>query len=357
MSQRKCRYLFISNTYTRFPDHPVSQLFQEVMKENGFLRVENFDDAELLVSYDLDEDTLSKLPSDKLVLKKLVLLRQETDVVFSRQYDQRWDRVFDLILDIGRNKDLSPQSLSFPYVYLESHPRQTPILELNTLVERNEQLGLYSQGNWMSRPLSLTFIGSNKLHKSKNSRYRRRRTAINNLAPLGLEVYGRYWESISMQKLEDRTREFIFSLQKGHLINPRFLLEDFFWRCKTPIHGELLNKSEALKSTKFNLVVENSSNHLTEKIFDSILFGAVPIYDGPDLDKFEVAPDIVVPIRQIMESRHRESFLSSKYVDEIRQNGIELITNKQSLATLEAKTVYVSIATRIRSLVDPDSNS
>jgi hypothetical protein len=52
--------------------------------------------------------------------------------------------------------------------------------------------------------------------------------------------------------------------------------------------GEVEDKRAVLSMYKFCLVIENSSGYLSEKFFDALLSGCIPIYIGPDLKSYEI---------------------------------------------------------------------
>jgi hypothetical protein len=78
------------------------------------------------------------------------------------------------------------------------------------------------------------------------------------------------------------------------------------------------NKHEILKNYKFALCFENTifPGYVTEKIFDCILCGAIPIYFGaPDIDEF-VPRDIFIDFKKFKTFDELEQFLVSMTVEE-----------------------------------------
>jgi hypothetical protein len=53
------------------------------------------------------------------------------------------------------------------------------------------------------------------------------------------------------------------------------LITVYFSNC-----GTVLDKQRLLKNSRFSLVVENSDDVITEKLFDSLVNGSIPIYFG-----------------------------------------------------------------------------
>jgi hypothetical protein len=52
--------------------------------------------------------------------------------------------------------------------------------------------------------------------------------------------------------------------------------------------GEVEDKRMVISMYKYCLVIENSSEYLSEKIFDALLSGCIPIYIGPELISYEI---------------------------------------------------------------------
>ena len=62
----------------------------------------------------------------------------------------------------------------------------------------------------------------------------------------------------------------------------------YYFRHYNNYLGEVLDKRSVLSMYKYCLVIENSSDYLSEKLFDALLSGCIPIYVGPDLANFEI---------------------------------------------------------------------
>ena len=75
----------------------------------------------------------------------------------------------------------------------------------------------------------------------------------------------------------------------------------FFWKNPSNYLGILENKKEVLKKYKFCFVTENISNingYVTEKIWECLSFGVIPIYLGaPDIEKL-IPNDVFIDLRK-----------------------------------------------------------
>ena len=117
--------------------------------------------------------------------------------------------------------------------------------------------------------------------------------------------------------------------------------------------GEVELKSIILPEIKFLLVIENSMDVLTEKLFDAMLMGAIPIYIGPNLDAFGIPQTTYIPVnpnsneicRVISELNMLEV---ATYLDEIRK----FITSDYFFDTWCDEAPYGNIANRIQAYIN-----
>ena len=58
--------------------------------------------------------------------------------------------------------------------------------------------------------------------------------------------------------------------------------------------GQSDNKLRTISKYKVSLVIENSAEYMSEKLMDSVLAGAIPVYVGPPVGAFEIPPDLVI---------------------------------------------------------------
>lgn len=98
-------------------------------------------------------------------------------------------------------------------------------------------------------------------------------------------LYGRYWLNAV-----GRMRRLI----PNNIANRFKVLDKVLVRCERKIpwnsklkavsKGVIHSKSEALSKLKFNIIIENMywDGYITEKIFDAIQFGCIPVYFGAD---------------------------------------------------------------------------
>ena len=132
--------------------------------------------------------------------------------------------------------------------------------------------------NFLERKKLVCMIANNKLYNIKNELYTKRKEVINwfeknNINDFNLYGGGWQYEVYSSKNLMNK---FLNRLKLKKLKK----LKSY--------KGRIENKKEALTSHKFSICFENSieDGWITEKIFDSLLNGCIPIYYGtPDIEK------------------------------------------------------------------------
>lgn len=143
---------------------------------------------------------------------------------------------------------------------------------------------------WESRNKKFIAIWGNKFSFSPDSLYYLRRQVARNSEDY-LEIYGRHWDS--------KPRIFFLACRsylqvKGKL--PTWGVSEFHGLFRTPknYRGELLYKEDIMKMYQFSLVIENSRDYVSEKLFEALSLGLLPVYVGPKLSDFGIPDSIAV---------------------------------------------------------------
>jgi hypothetical protein len=113
------------------------------------------------------------------------------------------------------------------------------------------------------------------------------------------------------------------------------------------------DKHNLLKDSKFSLVIENSNSIVTEKLFDSILNGCIPIYIGADLDKAELPKGSAIPVDG--DSIEITKILCTLNQDRVEQYLLEMskfISSKKFLDVWGAKSVYSKVAQTVLEYIE-----
>lgn len=145
----------------------------------------------------------------------------------------------------------------------------------------------------------LTLINSNvRPHKLSNELYGERLKAIKFFSGIeGFDLYGFDWDK-----------------RPRHPFYPHY---EKYVRCSWK--GEVPDKLKTLSEYKFSIVFENDIHPgwVSEKIFDSLAAGSIPVYLGaPDIEK-TVPADCFIDFRKFKEYEELHKFLTSLSEDEI----------------------------------------
>lgn len=236
--------------------------------------------GDIFVNLDHSQECLSKWIEENGELKPRILIRLETKSVYPNQYTSRVENAYSQIYSIGTSEiKYKGKKLGYPYVPSKHNIIQEVQLDLEEVLEQHKRENIFSELHWNSRPNKAVFVGSNKFI-SDDYYYSIRRYFVSKELENGtLQVFGDFWVNSRVKRFIYLIRSTLYSFRVGERRNP---LEKFSWvlRDYPEARGEIRDKLELLKQSKFNLIIENSPGFVTEKVFDAILCGAVPIYFG-----------------------------------------------------------------------------
>jgi hypothetical protein len=111
--------------------------------------------------------------------------------------------------------------------------------------------------------------------------------------------------------------------------------------------GKIRNKIELLSNVKKNIVIENSSTYVSEKLFDSIRSGSVPFYVGPNLEKYGIPDTAVVKCESnASDILDKLSSISDKELLTIANRGQEF-TKTEDYMSWEAQKSVIKLLSQI----------
>ena len=150
------------------------------------------------------------------------------------------------------------------------------------------------------RPAEIGMIAGDKVSFAPGQQYELRRRVIQDWpvnAPAVLHTSGIGWSRGQLSILKTYFREAIRSLGAGH--PPKGFLESALRRIsildKTgnirPFPG---HQVEFLAQFEFALVIENEPTIVTEKFWQALEAGCIPLYFGPDLQKFGISKSCAI---------------------------------------------------------------
>lgn len=300
--------------------NPIS--FTSVASQLGFERVFSLSEIpDIVVCIDFRRKDLSVIRSAKKLNIPVVLILAEPSVVIPEHANESILGEFDRLLQVGRasNSALVPWPQSWRDV-------QTDLNRLSAPVLINADKWSFIKGNnyWL-------------------------RSAIIQDSPI-LDLYGPGWSRPQFIRLAHRIYDLLRAVKSRTKITFRGI--EFLLIRPRNYRGEASDKIDVMSKYKVALVIENSNEYLSEKLFDAWFAGCIPVYVGPDTSKFGLSDSLVVKsgatvselqgaIKTAMEMNHEvflknlEKFITSESAQKWRS---ELILRETLLrATAEVR--------------------
>jgi hypothetical protein len=145
--------------------------------------------------------------------------------------------------------------------------------------------------NWQTRENKANFVLANKFSACKGELYSlRREVAFKAQGQNMLDIYGEKWNMGRFYDLSHYLRNLIRTpIMDFSLTSAKFLMKRY-----ENYKGSTLNKLETNSRYKINLVIENSADYVSEKLFDSVSSGAITIYVGPNVEEYGLSKNSVI---------------------------------------------------------------
>ena len=144
-------------------------------------------------------------------------------------------------------------------------------------------VGITPQEDWIKRKNKFVIVQGNKFSARKGELYSLRRKVIQGLKE-EIDLYGTNWNKgigfdwwhWSRSALNSNLNE----------ISPNSI--SGLGRHYANYFGETSHKRETLADYRLAIVIENSSDFVSEKLFDAVSAGCLVIYVGPSLEEFDI---------------------------------------------------------------------
>jgi len=214
---------------------------------------------------------------------KFVLIRLEPRAVFPIQYKKRIENKFDLIITPGGQVDLESNFIGWPYKYnLDPSKPDASSPSLKSVINEAISEGFFEIDKWHAKKDAVVLVAANKVSPTSKSNYSIRRHLAKNLSPQLLYVYGPLWQASIIHLIVHRTRVMVYSIRTGYLPNIKEIYGNLLVKYSNFV-SEPKDKHKVIREFKYSLVIENSSDYCSEKIFDAMINGSIPIYVGPKI--------------------------------------------------------------------------
>jgi hypothetical protein len=138
--------------------------------------------------------------------------------------------------------------------------------------------------SWNSRINRAVMVQGNKFSAKKGELYSLRRRVIVNLGDEALDLYGTNWNKGVIFDIRKWIRSGITSRMSEVEIGSIYGIGEKY----NNYFGTTVDKNETLSRYKIAIIIENSGDFVSEKLFDSIRAGCVSVYVGPDLERYGI---------------------------------------------------------------------
>jgi hypothetical protein len=147
--------------------------------------------------------------------------------------------------------------------------------------------------DWEKRRNRSVMIAANKFSVNNGELYSlRRRLSILNSLKDSMDLYGYGWNQGFFYDL----KLIIVSLVKSRFKIFKLRSISGIGKIHQSYIGSVDDKLNKLQEYRINIVIENSSDYISEKLFDSVASGAITIYVGPKLQIFGLVDGIALTV-------------------------------------------------------------
>ena len=308
------------------------------------------ENSQVLVNLNHNRSAVEQFRRSPILKKLQFLIALEPVSVFPAQYSKKVLNSYSYRFYPGnvRRQETSSEILGWPYLFNENpaapKPIELPLIEYLTEIFLEQ---IFEFDRWTGRKNLLTMIAANKVSPTNENLYGLRRKIASSLSPEVFKLYGPLWADPLPVQVRHRLGVFAFSLKSRYLPNFLSLFGELGKRYPCAL-GSIKNKHSVLRNSKFSLVIENSSENITEKLFDSLINGAIPIYIGPNLEMSGIPRGVA--IQGLRDSESISDYLQMISEEEIRQHLLAISNFLKSPAFLniwENEAVFGKIAREI----------
>lgn len=228
---------------------------------------------DLVICVDVDDSSLREVLKWRKQGVRTVLIASEPRVVVPANYSRKTLASFDRVLEVGRPK-------SSPILPWPQHPFTDPVVG--------------------EKPASkdAILIQSRKYSFVRGQLYGLRVQ----LAAKDPRVFvvGHAWSEGLLRTTGRLLIDFFRAVRSGAALD----LSTFITGFQRPINllGPAESKTVAMEKFRVAVVIENSQEYMSEKLFDALVGGCIPVYVGPDLGDFGIPPEIYVKADANVES-------------------------------------------------------
>ena len=253
------------------------------------------------------------------------LIRYEPSVVLPQTHNRLFLSLFSEIIDIGRPTKASRKHLATNWPQLWGPPLA------DNLGNRSERV---------------VVINGDKLSFINGELYSLRRKSLAYIPDL--DLFGRGWRVTKPAKLKILVAEILICLFAGRV--PKLTAASRWFYFPNNYLGATLDKRHTLRQYRYSLVIENSLEFLTEKLFDCFFAGTIPIYVGPKIEDFAIPNELVIQVEPNVHAI-RDGIAEARKIDyeEWRKLLTSWLSNSETRKAWSAEAVFENLAASLLS--------
>lgn len=181
----------------------------------------------------------------------------------------------------------------------------------------NLRLLKHNDKNWGKRKNKAVMVLANKFSASRGEQYSLRRELNLLCAEKNImDLYGAKWNEGKLYNY----RHYVGSLIRTPIANIDLRSARLLHKLFSNFKGHSEDKLITTSKYAISVVIENSSDYISEKLFDSVASGAITIYVGPDLERYGLSAKSAIQTKASAEEIIKVvRNLQSKTVDEQRK--------------------------------------
>ena len=257
----------------RYSETPISPYSQATpfskLRELGLDVTKSIEDADTVVFFDFLRKDLQTLQKTESTERNSILIVMEPQVVIPQKSSKIRKYKFSKLCFLGRPPGSSEWNLNWPQPWREVIPKSSSVSMHDAVM-----------------------IAGNKLSFVEGELYSFRRECAFGIK--NLDVYGVGWNSRTWLRIKIFVSELLRACSAGYF--PQYKSPKYWLKRLKSWKGSPGNKDAALAHYKVSLVIENSYEFLTEKLFDSFFGGCIPVYIGPDLENYQIPRELVIQV-------------------------------------------------------------
>ena len=216
----------------------------------------------------IEECNLNQVPKNRriLVLWEPKIVNPQT---YSKKTLNNYGKIFTPSVDWAEN--LGSESFLWPQLDLQNNKPNF--------------------ANWEQRQNKAIIVLANKFSACKGELYSlRRELAYKTRNQDLLDLYGSKWNLGAMYDL----RHYVGNFLRTPLKDLSYVSYRYLMRKHKNFKGLSEDKFKTMANYKISVVIENSADYISEKLFDSVSSGAITIYVGPKIVKYGLDEHAVI---------------------------------------------------------------